>query len=107
MQNHRYIKYGLWMSEEEDHSLQKICDQSGLSRAAVLRKMITRSPIKERPNADFLSLTDAIDKIGVNFNQLVRKVNTTGTTSDHDLKEAKRAYQQVLRLMREWEKTWR
>ena len=40
MQKHRYIKYGLWMSEEEDHSLQKICDQSGLSRAAVLRKMI-------------------------------------------------------------------
>lgn len=107
MQKHRYIKYGLWMSEEEDRSLQKICDQSGLSRAAVLRKMITGSPIKERPNADFLTLTGAIDKISVNFNQLVRKVNTIGTTSDHDLKEAKRAYQQVLRLMREWEKTWR
>ncbi len=107
MQKHRYIKYGLWMSEEEDHALQKICDQSGLSRAAVLRKMITGSPIRERPNADFLSLTDAIEKIGVNFNQLIRKVNTTGAASDHDLKEAKRAYQQVLRLMREWEKTWR
>ncbi len=107
MQKHRYIKYGLWMSEEEDHSLQKICDQSGLSRAAVLRKMITRSPIKERPNADFLSLTDAIDRIGVNFNQLIRKVNTVGKATNSDLKEAKRTYQQVLRLMREWEKTWR
>lgn len=69
--------------------------------------MVLNCPIKERPSADFLTLTDSIDKIGVNFNQLVRKVNTTGTASDHDLKEARRAYQQVLRLMREWEKTWR
>lgn len=107
MQKHRYIKYGLWMSEEEDRALQKICNQTGLSRAAILRKMITGSPIKERPNADFLSLTDAIDRIGVNFNQLVRKANTTGNVSNSDLKEAKRTYQQVLRLMREWEKTWR
>ena len=64
-------------------------------------------PIKERPHADFISLMDAVDRIGVNFNQLVRKVNTVGTVSENDVREAKRTYQQVLRLMREWEKTWR
>ncbi len=107
MQKHRYIKYGLWLSEDEDVALQSICDQTGLSRATVLRKLILSHPIRERPNADFLALTDVIDRIGVNFNQLVRKVNTTGTATESDLREAKRTYQQVLRLMREWEKTWR
>ena len=65
------------------------------------------SPIKERPNVDFLRLTDEINQIGVNFNQLVRKVNTTGVASESDLREAKRTYQRVLSLMREWEKIWR
>ena len=107
MQKHRHIKYGLWMSEEEDHALQRLCEKTGLSRAVALRKLILNCPIKERPNADFLALTDAIDRIGVNFNQLVRKVSTVGTVSENDVREAKRTYQQVLRLMREWEKTWR
>ena len=107
MQKHRYIKYGLWLSEEEDMELQKICDRTGMSRATVLRRMIMSRPIKERPNVDFLKLTDEINQIGVNFNQLVRKANATGVASESDLREAKRTYQQVHRLMREWEKIWR
>ena len=99
MQKHRYIKYGLWLSEEENQELQKICDRTGMSRATVLRRMIMSRPIKERPHADFISL-------GVNFNQLVRKANATGVASESDLREAKRTYQRVLSLMREWEKTW-
>ena len=106
MQKHRYIKYGLWLSEEEDMELQKICDRTGMSRATVLRRMIMSSPIRERPHADFISLIDAVDRIGVNFNQLVRKVNTTGVASESDLREAKRTYQKVLGLLREWEQTW-
>ena len=106
MRKHRYIKYGLWLSEEEDMELQKICDRTGMSRATVLRRMIMSRPIKERPHADFISLIDAVDRIGVNFNQLVRKVNTTGVASESDLREAKRTYQKVLGLLREWEKTW-
>ena len=107
MQKHRYIKYGLWLSEEENQELQKICVRTGMSRATVLRRMIMSRPIKERPHADFFSLIDAVDRIGVNFNQLVRRANTLGTVSDRDMREAKRVYQQVLSLLREWEKTWR
>ena len=106
MQKHRYIKYGLWLSEEENQELQKICDRTGMSRATVLRRMIMSNPIRERPNVDFLRLTDEINQIGVNFNQLVRKANATGVASESDLREAKRTYQRVLSLMREWEKTW-
>ena len=107
MKDHKYKQYLLWMNKTENDALDCLCKRTGLSKASVLRRLILSQPIQERPNADFLTLTDAIDKIGVNFNQLVRKVNKTGVASDHDLKEATRTYQQVLSLMREWEKTWR
>ncbi len=107
MKDHKYKQYLLWMNKMESDALDCLCKRTGLSKASVLRRLILSQPIQERPNADFLTLTDTIDKIGVNFNQLVRKVNTTGNVSNNDLKEAKHAYQQVLSLMREWEKTWR
>lgn len=37
---------------------------------------------------------------------LVHRVNKLGTVSDSDMKEAQRVNKQVLRLMREQEKTW-
>ena len=103
----RTVDIHIMLNEEEGQRFNDLCERTGLSHAVLIRKMVLNCPIKERPNADFLTLADAIDKIGINFNQLVRKVNTTGTVQDHDLKEAKHVYQQVLRLMREWEQIWR
>lgn len=103
----RNVDIHIMLSQEEGQRFDDLCKRSGLSHAGLIRKMVLKCPIQERPNADFLSLTDAIDRIGVNYNQLVRKANTTGNVSNGDLKEAKRTYQQVLRLMHEWEKTWR
>ena len=106
MSDHKYKQYLLWMNKEESDTLDTLCQKSGLSKASLLRRLILSNPIRERPNVDFLRLTDEINQIGVNFNQLVRKVNTTGVASESDLREAKRTNQQVYRLMREWEKTW-
>ena len=107
MQRHRFIKYGLWLSEEENKAMTELCQKTGLSRANLLRKFIMSQPIKERPNVDFLELENEIYQIGNNFNQLVHRANRLGTVSDSDMKEAQRVYKQVLSLMREWEKTWR
>ena len=106
MSKRMYKQYLLWMSKEESDALDDLSRRSGLSKANTLRKLILSKPIKEKPHADFFSLIDAIDRIGVNFNQLVRRANTLGTVSDSDMKEAQRVYMQVLRLLREWEKTW-
>lgn len=103
----RTVDIHIMLSQEEGAQFDELCKRTGLTRAGLIRKMVLNCPIRERPNADFLALTDVIDRIGVNFNQLVRKANTTGNVSNSDLKEATRTYQQVLRLMREWEKTWR
>ena len=101
-----YKQYLLWMSKEESDALDDLSRRSGLSKANVLRKLILSKPIKEKPHADFFSLIDAVDQIGVNFNQLVRRANALGTVSDSDMKEAQRVYKQVLSLLRAWEKTW-
>lgn len=103
----RTVDIHIMLNQEEGERFDDLCRRTGLTRAGLIRKVVLNCPIQERPNADFLALTDAIDRIGVNFNQLVRKVNTVGTVSENDVREAKRTYQQVLRLMREWEKTWR
>ena len=107
MQRHRFIKYGLWLSEEENKAMTELCQKTGLSRANLLRKFIMSQPIKERPNVNFLELENEIYQIGNNFNQLVRRANRLGTVSDRDIKEAQRVYNKVHRLLREWEKTWR
>ena len=103
----RKIPIQVMLNESEYAVLKQMRERSGMSYSTMIRRWIMSRPIKERPNVDFLRLTDEINQIGVNFNQLVRKVNTTGVASESDLREAKRTYQRVLSLMREWEKIWR
>ena len=107
MPKHRHIKYGLWMSELEASTLEELCRKAGLSKASFLRRMIMGNPIKERPSADFLTLSDSIDHFGNNFNQLVKKVNTTDAVSRDDLKQAISLMKRIYGLMRDWEKVWR
>lgn len=107
MSKRMYKQYLLWMSKEESDALDELSKKSGLSKANTLRKLILSKPIKEKPHADFFSLIDAVDRIGVNFNQLVRRANALGTVSDSEIKEAQRVNNKVYHLMREWEKTWR
>ena len=102
----RKIPIQVMLNEAECAVLEQLKIRSGMSYSTLIRRWIMGCPIKERPHADFISLMDAVDRIGVNFNQLVRKVNTKDVASESDLREAKRVYQQLLRLMREWEKTW-
>ena len=100
-------QYHLWMSEEENAELTRLCNLTGLSRANLIRKLIMSKPVKERPNADFSELRASIDRIGVNFNQLVHRANAEGNVSSENLRMARIAFERVLALMREWEAVWR
>ena len=103
----RAVDIHIMLNREEGKKFDELCKKTGLTRAALIRKMILNCPIKERPNVDFLELTNEIYQIGNNFNQLVRQANVRGNVSDSEVKEAQRVHRQVYRLMREWEKTWR
>lgn len=102
----RTVDIHIMLNQEEGRKFDELCKKTNLTRATLIRKMILNYPIKEKPHAEFLKVYDAINQIGNNFNQLVHRANKLGTVSDSDIKEAKRVYNQVLRLMREWEKTW-
>ncbi len=104
--NHNFKQYLLWMSETEYKALDELCERTGLSKASVLRRLILSKPIKERLSADFISLIDTIDKIGVNYNQLVRKVNTVGTASEDDVKATKQMMNRIYDLLWKWGETW-
>ena len=100
-------QYHLWMSEEENAELTRLCSLTGLSRANLIRKLIMSKPVKERPNADFAELRSSIDRIGVNFNQLVHRANAEGFVMNDDFRMARIAFERILALMREWEAVWR
>ncbi len=102
----RTVDIHIMLNQEEGKKFDELCNKTNLTRVTLIRKMILNCPIKEKPYAEFLKVHDAINQIGNNFNQLVRRANALGTVSNSDRKEAQRVYKQVYRLMREWEKTW-
>lgn len=95
------------LNDKEVAALENLRNKSSLTSSAVIRKLILDERIKERPHADFKKLTDEINDIGINFNQLVHKVNTVGYATDEDVKEAQRAFELILKKLHSWEKTWR
>ena len=95
------------LNDKEVAALENLRNKSSLTSSAVIRKLILDERIKERPHADFKRLTDEINDIGINFNQLVHKVNTVGYATDEDVKEAQRAFELILKKLHAWEKTWR
>lgn len=95
------------LNEEESKALTDLREKSGLSASALFRKFLFGEPIRERPNADFIKLTEEINDIGVNFNQLVHKANTAGFVTQKDLKEMQLYFERILLKLRSWEKTWR
>ena len=99
-------QYHLWMSDEENAELEKLCNLTGLSKANLIRKLIMSKPIRERPNADFVKLTEEINDIGVNFNQLVHKANTAGFVTNDDFRMARIAFERILKLMQDWRAVW-
>ena len=100
-------QYHLNMNDKVNAELEMLCEKSALTKAALLRKLITSEPIKERPHADFIKLTAEINNIGINFNQLVYKAHTVGYVTDEDLRETRAAFELILKKLHEWEKTWR
>ena len=94
-------------NEQEAKARSKLREKRGRSSSALFRKFLLNEHIRERPNADFKKLTDEINDIGVNFNQLVHVVNTVGYASPEDLKQTQLYFDRIIRKLRSWEKTWR
>ena len=67
---------------------------------AYLRKMAIDGYIIQIDHSDIKAMTAEIQKIGVNINQIARRVNATGSVYEHDIAEIKGALAEVWRLQR-------
>ena len=67
---------------------------------AYLRKMAIDGYIIQIDHADIKAMTAEIQKIGVNINQIARRVNSTGSVYQEDIDELKGALDEIWRLQR-------
>ncbi len=67
---------------------------------AYLRKMAIDGYIIQIDHSDIKAMTAEIQKIGVNVNQIARRVNATGSVYEQDIAEIKGALAEIWQLQR-------
>ena len=68
--------------------------------AAYMRKIAIDGYIVSVDNTDIKAMTAEIQKIGVNINQITRRVNATSRIYEQDITEIKGALEEIWRLQR-------
>ena len=68
--------------------------------AAYMRKIAIYGYIVAVDTADIKAMTAEIQKIGVNFNQIARRVNATSRIYEQDIEEMKGVLAEIWRLQR-------
>lgn len=105
MRNRQY-DFHIFLNESEFQKLDELSRTSGLNHSAVIRKLIMSKEIRQRPSADFMALARSIDKLGNNFNQLVRKVHSTNTVMTADMTLALQIMKRVNDEINDWKRKW-
>ncbi len=85
---------------ERDLILQKMKLIPTKNMAAYLRKIAIDGYIVQVDHSDIKAMTAEIQKIGVNINQIARRVNSTGSVYQQDIDELKGALDEIWRLQR-------
>ncbi|MFV0466141.1 MAG: plasmid mobilization protein [Lachnospiraceae bacterium] len=68
--------------------------------AAYARKMLIDGYVIQIDHTDIKAMTAEIQKIGVNVNQIARRVNATGNVYQEDIDEIKGVLEEIWRLQR-------
>ena len=68
--------------------------------AAYLRKIAIDGYIIQVDHADIKAMTAEIQKIGININQIAKRVNATGSVYQEDMEEIKEVLAEIWRLQR-------
>ena len=86
--------------EERAFSEQKMQLVPTRNVEAYLRKMAIDGYIIQIDHADIKAMTAEIQKIGVNVNQIAKRVNATGSVYQEDIEEIKEVLAEIWRLQR-------
>ncbi len=88
------------IEEERDLIVEKMKLISTRNMAAYLRKIAIDDYIIQVDHADIKAMTAEIQKIGVNINQIAKRVNATGSVYQEDIEEIKGVLAEIWRLQR-------
>ena len=89
-----------YAAELDDALKQKMKLVPTRNMEAYLRKMAIDGYIIQIDHADIKAMTAEIQKIGVNINQIARRVNATGSVYQEDIEEIKGVLAEIWRLQR-------
>lgn len=97
----RTIQVKFYVTEEERALIeQKMKQIPTRNMAAYLRKIAIDGYIIQIDHSDIKTMTAEIQKIGVNVNQIARRVNATGSAYQEDIDEIKGVLDEIWRLQR-------
>ena len=74
------------LNDAELAALKKKSVEAGMTMSAYLRKRIMETTIRERPNIDWRSLSDRINTLGNEVNEITRSVHERGVATEYDVK---------------------
>ena len=90
-----------YVTEEERKLIRrKMIESKTKNMGAYLRKMAIDGYIIQIDHADIKAMTAEIQKIGVNINQIAKRVNATGSVYQEDIEEIKGVLAEIWRLQR-------
>ena len=97
----RKIQIKFYVTEEERALIeQKMKLVPTKNMAAYLRKIAIDGYIVQVDHTDIKAMTAEIQKIGVNVNQIAKRVNSTGSVYQEDIDEIKGVLNEIWRLQR-------
>ena len=97
----RQIVLRVPVTPEERALIQQKMAQLGTKKfSAYARKMLIDGYIVHMDTSDIRAQTAELQKIGVNVNQIARRVNATGTVYEADIQEIKERLAQIWQLQR-------
>lgn len=88
-------KIQFWVTENERDYIDERANYCDLSRSDYLRKMALEGAIIKREYEGIVE----VNKIGVNINQIAKRVNTRGSVLERDVEELRVQYEKLFEVV--------
>lgn len=93
-------KVQFYLSDKDKHKLDRLAEKSGLTKTAVLTKLIQGCEIKPFPSEELLKIYKELNNIGTNINQIARIANSNQYISGKKINEVNEILSNIWRKIR-------
>lgn len=96
----RNIQIKFFVDADENEVIKKKVKASGLNKSEYLRKMAIEGYVLKQDLTSLRELTNAINKIGVNINQITKHANEMGVVAHTEIKEVNGKMADIWQLLK-------